>query len=126
MKARYQKKMRLQSSQILFMHHSDTFQHKFKFLSLLQAVLSSGERTVKSFTANTDSTVRDFFLSKRHSKKPTTEMIKDYSFTEMIMFIQLTMALHQRQRQSCSRRTLPQVLSHTVHLALTGRFPSNH
>ena len=44
----------------------------------------------------------------------------------MIMFIQLTMALHQRQRQSCKRRTLPQVLSHTVHLALTGRFPSNH
>lgn len=36
------------------------------------------------------------------------------------------MALHQRQRQSCKRRTLPQVLSHTVHLALTGRFPSSH
>lgn len=36
------------------------------------------------------------------------------------------MALHHRQRQSCKRRTLPQVLSHTVHLALTGRFPSNH
>lgn len=44
----------------------------------------------------------------------------------MVTFIQLTMALHQRQRQSCKRRTLPQVLSHTVHLALTGRFPSNH
>lgn len=44
----------------------------------------------------------------------------------MITFIELTMALHQRQRQSCKRRTLPQVLSHTVHLALTGRFPSNH
>lgn len=37
-----------------------------------------------------------------------------------------TIALHQRQRQSCKRRTLPHVLSHTVHLALTGRFPSSH
>lgn len=37
-----------------------------------------------------------------------------------------TMALHQRHRQSCSRRTLPQFRSHTTHLALTGRFPSNH
>lgn len=36
------------------------------------------------------------------------------------------MALHQRQRQSCSRRTLPQFLSHTTHLALTGRLPSSH
>lgn len=38
----------------------------------------------------------------------------------------LTIALHQRQRQSCRRSTLPQVLSHIVHLALTGRFPSSH
>lgn len=38
----------------------------------------------------------------------------------------LTMALHQRQRQSCSLRTLPHVRSHTTHLALTGRFPSSH
>lgn len=59
-------------------------------------------------------------------KEHIKELIKDYPFTETIMSIQLTMALHQRQRQSCKRRTLPQVLSHTVHLALTGRFPSNH
>ncbi|TNN34068.1 hypothetical protein EYF80_055768 [Liparis tanakae] len=32
----------------------------------------------------------------------------------------------ERQRQSCSRRTLPQFLSHTTHLALTGRLPSSH
>lgn len=38
----------------------------------------------------------------------------------------LTIALHQRQRQSCSLSTLPHVLSHTAHLALTGRLPSNH
>lgn len=38
----------------------------------------------------------------------------------------LTIALHQRQRQSWSLSTLPHVLSHTAHLALTGRFPSNH
>lgn len=37
-----------------------------------------------------------------------------------------TIALHQRHFQSCRRRTLPQVLSQTAHLALTGRFPSNH
>ena len=38
----------------------------------------------------------------------------------------LTMALHQRHLQSCRRRTLPHVLSQTLHLAETGRFPSNH
>lgn len=60
------------------------------------------------------------------TKEHTKLLIKDYPFTEITEVIQLTMALHQRQRQSCKRRTLPQVLSHTVHLALTGRFPSNH
>lgn len=38
----------------------------------------------------------------------------------------LTMALHQRQRQSCSLRTLPQVRSQTAQRALTGKFPSSH
>lgn len=38
----------------------------------------------------------------------------------------LTMALHQRHRQSCSLRTLPQVRSQTAQRALTGRFPSSH
>lgn len=38
----------------------------------------------------------------------------------------LTIALHHRQRQSCRRSTLPHVFSHTVHLALTGKFPSSH
>lgn len=38
----------------------------------------------------------------------------------------LTIALHQRQRQSCSLRTLPHVLSQTAQRALTGRFPSSH
>lgn len=36
------------------------------------------------------------------------------------------MALHQRHRQSCSLRTLPQVRSQTAQRALTGRFPSSH
>lgn len=38
----------------------------------------------------------------------------------------LTIVLHQRHFQSCRRRTLPQVLSQTAHLALTGKFPSSH
>lgn len=46
--------------------------------------------------------------------------------TAGLQSVSLTMALHQRQRQSCSRLTLPQFLSHTTHLALTGRFPSSH
>jgi len=41
-------------------------------------------------------------------------------------FIAPTIALHQRHFQSCRRKTLPQVLSQTAHLALTGRLPSNH
>lgn len=46
--------------------------------------------------------------------------------TAELQSVSLTMALHQRHRQSCSRLTLPQFLSHTTHLALTGRFPSSH
>lgn len=38
----------------------------------------------------------------------------------------LTMALHQRHRQSCSLRTLPQARSQTAQRALTGRLPSSH
>lgn len=41
-------------------------------------------------------------------------------------FIAPTIALHQRHFQSCRRKTLPQVLSQTAHLALTGKLPSNH
>jgi hypothetical protein len=37
-----------------------------------------------------------------------------------------TVALHQRQRQSCKRRTEPHVLSQWVHFADTGKFPSCH
>lgn len=37
-----------------------------------------------------------------------------------------TVERHQRQRQSCRRITEPHVLSHTMHLADTGRLPSIH